>query len=220
MLVVSTGLLLLFVPTTFTVVPGWARWSGWLRLAILVVWLVAAGFVVLSAMHQSTQLDQLMGDVEDQRKIARDAAGLLAIRLAIQARPTELQSYEARLFLLTGDRLMPSVEPNPSDSEGWEIGKGATGYAYSVNDRVVARDATVWDGSYGLTPEQCTRYRHLNVVAAMPVRNARRRPIGVLTLSSTVNDGYLDTQKGFDQHLELAGVLARFLVDLLGRASD
>lgn len=45
---VLAGVVLISVPTFFTVVPGWARWSGWWRATVLVLWVVVALLVLYS----------------------------------------------------------------------------------------------------------------------------------------------------------------------------
>lgn len=82
------------------------------------------------------------------------------------------------------------------------------------------RGTAISDGSYGLTPEQQKRYSNLAVVAAMPVRNARKRTIAVLTASGVEDPDTLLNKEGQQEHLELAQSCARLLIDVLQKAGD
>ena len=218
------AILVLLIPTAFTVVPGWTRWSGWYRTGALLLWLLAAAIVAIASDIQSRQVDELVGQAAEDRRVDREAAGKLAIRKIVQTDPMVARGYEVRLFVPNDDgtHLAPIFEPAEATgaSEGWNIGQGATGYAFEHNERVVAKGAVVWDGSYGLTPAQQERYQSLDIVAAMPVWNARGQPIGVVTVSATDDDGFLETPEGEDAHIELASVLARMLIDVLEWAHD
>ena len=214
----------LLIPTTFTVIPGWTRWSGWYRAFVLLLWFLAAAVVAVATDIQNRQVDELVGQAAEDRRVDREAAGKLAIRTIIQTSSLVGRGYDVRLFLPNEDEshltavFEPREETGPS--EGWDSGQGATGFAFANNQRVVAKGAVVWDGSYGLTAEQQDRYSNLDIVASMPIRNARDEPIGVVTVSSEDDDGFLDTPDGEDAHIELASVIARMLIDVLEWAHD
>lgn len=122
------------------------------------------------------------------------------------------------LFLYDAEveRLLPALEPAATlPSQGWNAGQGATGEAFRRGEYVLVTSADVHNGTYGLTIEQQERYRHLALVAAMPVKTASGRTIGVLSASTDDCSSAAGSPEGFDEHLELAVFSARVLVDLL-----
>jgi hypothetical protein len=88
--------------------------------------------------------------------------------------------------------------------ESWPAGQGVTGEAWRRGEYVLARGEAAWDNTYGLTEAQQSRYRHLQVIAAMPVRDDSQHMLGVLTVSSRRDDGRLASPDGYDRHSELA----------------
>lgn len=80
-----------------------------------------------------------------------------------------------------------------------------------------------WDGTYDLTEEQQLKYRELGlqIVSAMPIRNARKEAIGILAASSTEEAAdYIASPAGKRVHLELAEAVGRVLIDVLQVARD
>jgi len=217
---VLAGLLLVLVPTLFSLFPEWQGWSAAVRVAVLLVWVLAAVLVVTATTHQSEQVDKLLEGPQGRRERQRMLAGARLLRALLSAEQTGLpEPYEFRVFLPSedGERLLPSFESGGlEESEGWEAGQGATGYAWSRDAYVTVSGDAVSDGTYGLTQDQQRRYANLEVVAAAPVHNARNRVIAVLSVSSTNDDGRLTGPEGTDLHLELAEIVARVLIDVLG----
>ena len=220
---VLAGVLLLLVPTLFTVFATWSSWSAWIRISIMVAWGLAAVFVVTGTARQNEHIQNLVGEPRKRRKQQRILAGGTLIPALLTSSFTR-PGYQLRLFLYDRDlrRLLPSYEPPTSlgPSKGWEIGQGVTGKAWERKDYVIARGNQLTDPMYRLTQEQEERNADLQVVAAMPVANARGRMIAVLTASSTEDDGWLASDEGWVQHSGLADVVARVLVDVLKVARD
>lgn len=221
---VLAGLLLVLVPTLFSLFPEWQDWAVGVRVAVLLVWVGSAVLVVTATTRQSEQVEDLVGEPSDHREVQREAAGRRLIRALLGGRPTTMpDSYEFRLFLPNEEgTLMPSFESSEGiePSEGWAPGRGATGTAWERNSYVVVAGENVSDATYGLTPEQQQRYRSLQVVASAPVQNARGRAIGVLSVSSINDDGRLRSPEGLAEHVELAQVVARILIDIVQLDSD
>jgi hypothetical protein len=220
---ITAGLGLVLVPTLFSVFPEWAGWGDLLRVLILLGWLLVALFVVAGSARQSAQLEELMGTPLQRRSNQRIlAAESLLASLLIEG--TGLPDhYEFRVFAYDeeSNRLLPVWEPAGARRlEGWRPGRGATGAAWDLKEYVQVRGDAVSDGTYGLTQAQQRRYAKLEVVAAMPIRNARTEVIGVLTGSSQKDDGRLTSPNGQQRHRELCEIVARVLVDILEEARD
>ena len=225
-LLVCTGVLLFSVPTVFTMFPGLTRNSRDLRYVILLAWFVAAAAVAVTSTRLDEQLSGLARREAGVRRDERFLAGSKAIKLVLTNPPQELRAYEFRLYLYDedADQLVSSFDAHlPIRSAPWFPGIGATGRAYELNEYQCARDEQVWDATFGLTPEQQEYHRRAGtkVVAAMPLRNFRKECIGVLTGSSKTDETmYLLGVQGVDQHIELASIVQRLVIDVLREASD
>ena len=221
---VAAGVALVLVPTLFTLFPHWSNWALTPKLLVLAGWFVAAFVVIRAGVGDSERIRDLLGTVHRRREAGREAASRFILRELLSPDAAGFPAhYEFRLFLPDEhrQRLLPEYEsPGRFRSEGWEIGQGATGAAWSSGSYVRVRGATVSDGTYGLTPEQQERYRDLLVVAAAPVLNARAEPIAVLSVSSDIDDGFLFEGDGPELHKELAQAVARVLIDISGIGGD
>ncbi|MEA2475599.1 MAG: hypothetical protein QOE06_3514 [Thermoleophilaceae bacterium] len=188
---------------------------------VVFAWFAAAALAALSSTRQSRQVDELVGEPLTRRDQEREVAAARLIRALLSPEETGFpRHYEFRLFLMdkAAGRLLPAFESEGIDDapEGWAPNQGATGLAWSANTRVLVRGAAVSDETHGLSPAQRKRYTKLQVVAAMPVRTVRDRVIAVLSVSSDNDDGFLDLPEAILAHLELAEVIARILIDILG----
>lgn len=222
---VLLALAVVAVPTYFAVFPGSADWDWKIRAGILGCWLLLAAGVGAAATRLDDRVAEYVGAQLDKRASARSLAARVAIRSVIACAPPKLAKYEWRLYLYDDElkRLLPSYETSSGNVEQatpWPVGKGATGRCYQIGETVIVRGAECSDGTYGLTPEQQQKYRDLAVVAAVPLRTATRQVIGVLTASSTDDDGSLTAPDGQDWHLETAKVVERILIDILKYAKD
>jgi hypothetical protein len=221
---VGAGVVLVLVPTLFTVFPRWSDWALTPKLLVLAGWLLGALVVVRAGARDSEHVRDLVGTVRRRRDAGREAAGRFILRELLRPDAAGFPAhYEFRLFLPdpTGQRLMPEYESaGPSPSAGWDIGQGATGTAWASRSYVRVRGTAVSDGTYGLSDEQQEQYRGLRVVAAAPVFNARVEPIAVLSVSSSHDDGFLFEGDSSLRHAELAEVVARVLIDIFAIGRD
>lgn len=217
------GLALVAVPTFFTTFPEATAWPVWIRVLIVLAWLTVASLVVLSTVRQDLRVADLVDAPLARRDEEREFAAERLIRAALTDQASPLCHYDFHVFVLDQDagRLLPIFEESTDGtSAGWAPGTGATGLAYSSGEFVKVSGEAVSDASYGLTEEQQERYRDLQVVAAMPVKNARNDVIAVLTASRDEDDGIFDSQEGFEEMVLLARVCARILIDVLQEAGD
>jgi hypothetical protein len=215
---VIAGLLIVLVPTLFSVFTEWTQWAAWVRITVLVGWFAAAAVVVTATVRQSELVEGLVGEPLERRTEARSVATRWLLRSLLQPEPAGMPPiYELRLFLPdTGSGLLVAEyeSPGSTPSEGWQPGQGATGTAWVTNSMVIARVPEVHDGSYGLSREQQERYADLAIVAANPVQNARARQIGVIAVSANEDDGYFATADGRLNLVALCDVVARVLIDI------
>jgi hypothetical protein len=219
-LLVSLGIALVFVPTAFGVFAEWTQWpTGW-RVLILVLWLLVAAFVIWGGVAHEASVRQLVGHVKRRRDETRRLAADRAFAALLQSGTGLPNHYLFRVYIYDPDidRLVATYDPDgkASSATQWEPGQGATGVAWEREEFVLATGERAFDDTYGLTPEQQRRFKDLEVVAAMPVRNERDEVIAVLTGSSKTDDGVLISDQGFEQLQELALIVGRLLVDLLG----
>jgi len=134
-----------------------------------------------------------------------------------------LHGVNLRLYLPDerGEALSPVLrEPAADEGESWRSGEGVVGRAWADNEFVVARGSEVMSGLDRLPARRRPRYTLLAIVVAVPVRNARGRPIAVLSASSRDPGSGLDSPEAAGDLFGAAAVCARVLVDLLGWASD
>lgn len=130
----------------------------------------------------------------------------------------ELSDCEWHLYLYDSDRdwLLPVFEPaDDPESEGWQVGKGATGTAWARREFVVVAGAEASDGTYGLSAEQQERYRSLHAVAAIPVQSWSGAVIAVLSASTADHNTNLVRPEAFDELAVKAVQISRILIDLL-----
>lgn len=220
---ISAGVFLILVPTLFSVFPGWASWPGWTRAIIIAIWLLVALFVVTATARQSAQVEDLVGKPLKRRHQQRYLSGSRLIRLHLTRETGLPDHYEFRVFVYDRElkRLVPSYGPHKVDElDGWEVGQGATGLAWQREEYVLARGDDVSNDTHGLTPEQQERSKELQIVAAMPVTNAREQVIAILTGSSNNDDGQLASDEGREKQQELSQVVARILIDVLQVGRD
>jgi hypothetical protein len=114
------------------------------------------------------------------------------------------------------DRLLTVFDPQGiHQSPGWEVGRGVTGRAWQTQSYEIATGDACISTKWGLTMWQQETYQHLRVVAAQPVfADDGRTVLAILTGSSTVDDGELESPDGVDRHRLLANVIARVLSDI------
>jgi hypothetical protein len=86
---------------------------------------------------------------------------------------------------------------------------------------VVAHGTAVSDTTFGLTPDERSRYADLQVVVATPVLDQLDEPIAVLVVSSKLDDAFLVdendqlTTEGWQRLEALANPVSILLTDIL-----
>lgn len=223
MVAVLAALLLVLVPTLFSIFPSWTTWTVGLRVAIVVVWFGGAAIVAWATARQAELVEDLVEGPSARRAKARSAATRELIRALQQPGASDLPGhYELRLFLPDDEGILRHVygPASSTPSSGWRSGRGVTGKAWEINGFILVTGARVSDGTFGLSREQQQRYAHLEVVAATPVETARGAAIGILTASSTTNDEFFEHPDGKLTLVSLAAVIARVLIDVAQVATD
>ncbi|MEX1006843.1 MAG: hypothetical protein WD271_03255 [Acidimicrobiia bacterium] len=155
---------------------------------------------------------------EDAVDLARYQLADAAVqRVMTPAADSPLSGCDLHLYLLDDieGKLLPAFEPDELDSEGWEPGAGAVGFAWEFQDLIYATAPQTYDATFRLTGERQKRYRDLTAVAAIPVFNSAETTIAILAASSKAEDQRLTTEEGLNDLESRAAGIARLLIDLL-----
>jgi len=207
---------LVALPALFTLFPEMTDDPLWVRALIVGIWLPIVARTSRQALTHSEQVEELVGPALSRRQQQKILASRRLLLLLLTEQTGLPSHYKFRLYTFDPERqaLMPAYAPAESDAESWQVGYGVTGQAWRRGEYVAARGDEVSDDTYGLTPQQRTRYHHLRIVAALPIRNDRDQVIAILTGSSSNDDGRLVNQDGWDRHQELAQIAGRILSDI------
>ncbi|MHB1910510.1 MAG: hypothetical protein ACYCTI_00450 [Acidimicrobiales bacterium] len=211
---VLAGVLLLLVPTFFSVFPEFTVGRAvWWRALTLGIWTVIAGGVVLGGVRQDLDLDSFIGGHRRQRHRANEtaAADLLGQYLRSGTHSTP-DSYEWTVYLFDpeSEYLVPVFPPGsgPGDVRAFRPPNGATGLAFQEDGIIVVTGEAVSDPQHGLTTEQQAYFREYQAVAAVSLRGEDERPFGCLAAISRTDDGYFEKQPGVAALRELAQVVS------------
>ncbi|MCU1451947.1 MAG: hypothetical protein JWN46_93 [Acidimicrobiales bacterium] len=135
-----------------------------------------------------------------------------------------LSGLEFRIFALDEDTGLLRTSWYPDGVEpldhGWAPGTGVVGTAYQNEEWTVALGARCHDATHRLNPQEQERYKNLNTVASMPMLNARRKVVAVLTGSSSQELGVLNTPQGRAAFAKLAVAAQRLWIDVFRIAHD
>lgn len=208
------GVILLAVPTFFTVIPGWTSWSGWWRGAVLLVWLIVAGVAVY---RQTVEQDALRDVTADRAALLRYLR-LTGLRDLLEAllRPgtrgiPEHYDFTLYRYVERYDELVaywPTLTPKQDpDPRNFKPGRGATGTAWEEQQIVVVRGDDVSNEAYELTPIQQQFYEGYRSVASAVIWEENTRPIGVVTALSREDDRYFEGAAARDSLRLLAEAL-------------
>lgn len=208
------GVALFAVPTVFTVVPGWTRWNGGWRAAILAAWFLIAVAIVFAETVRGEAIQELTADRAALLKYLR-LTGMSDVLSALLRGGTRdiPESYEFTLYLFVDNRnelwpYYPKLNPRRDrDPRIFVSGKGATGTAWQDQEVVVVRGDDVSNEAYGLTAVQQEFYKGFRSVASAVVWEENTRPIGVVTALGKVDDGYFAREGGRDSLRMLAQAL-------------
>jgi hypothetical protein len=154
---------------------------------------------------------------------AQKAAGELALRGMLGSPTGVLAGVQFRVYTYDADtdRLLPIYGTDSTETpESWQPGHGVTGQAYLSGGYVTAVGDATHDDTFQLTDAQKARYAAITQAAAVPVFNASRRVIAVLTAWTEEPDSQLISTQGETAVVALAQLVARVLVDLLGWSTD
>lgn len=210
--IILLGVLLLVLPTIFTVFPGLTNLPQGSRIAILLAWALIALVVGWVAKLADDELHQ---NVEHQMDaiVVSEHRVLLTQRLSAILGTTALPAqYNLTLYVPTpdGEFLLP-VFPRavgPSDPTVFAKGAGATGEAWEsaeADEVTVVTGRAVSDARHRLTAEQQRIYRSYAVVAAVLVTDDESgERLGVLTALARRDDGYFDGEEGQRALIDLA----------------
>jgi hypothetical protein len=208
---------LVAVPGIFSVFPEWAvSQPGWFKAAILGGWLVIVWISAEAALDQGERIDELVGPALERRGKQKQLAARTLLTLLLTGDHGLPNTYRFHLYTPdeVNEEMVPVFAPQPRPPN-WKYGVGVTGEAWRRKAYVIARGTETHDGTYNLTPELQAKYADVAVVAALPVRDDRGKPIAVLTGSSHIDDGHLASADGYDRHQELAQIAGRILQDIV-----
>jgi len=219
---VSAGVLLLAVPTAYTVFASEIAGSAlWVRLVAITLWLVAAIAILtvtrLREERSSSQLDQLASD--QRRRVTRSAEPLIEAILGSSLRSNVPVGYELTVYRYDARQgalvpLWPSRSLAERDLATFHSGEGATGYSWERDTLILAVDDAVSDGTFGLSPEQREYFSAGRAVAATPIYGPSDKRLGVLTAYSIENDGAFESEATQEALRDLAAALGLLLADL------
>jgi len=212
---VAFGVVLVAVPTAYSIFPGWARaWAGW-RALTLVAWLVAAVVGVrLTAKADSDLQASVSQEQRQAQRVERRATISDRFRALLVPGAGGIPAhYQVTVYGPSPDGrfLIPLFPPalDYADPAIFPSGAGAVGRAWEADDGVfVVVGQAVSDDTYGLTAAQHRRYRMYQAVATAVIHDYRSRPIGVLSAISSHHDTFFLQEDGVDALRDLADGLS------------
>lgn len=212
----AVGIVLLAVPTVFTVVPGFAKWHGLIRLVLLMIWGATALATIAAASHRDEAIQSLSDDRRAQlrslRRIAYAEVIESLLRPGAQGIPDH---YEFTVYVFDDQQgLLVPTWPRidfrgAPDLRTFAPGKGATGTSWRDERMILVTGSEVSNATYDLTPEQRKYFKGYRVAVAVPILADATNPFGVLTaLSKEDEDGFFsDEGPGRSSLLVLADVV-------------
>ena len=209
---VVVGIVLVAVPTAFTVFPHWATWSMPIRAVILVGWLLLAIAGVLITAVTNSRLQAAL--VREERRANLESHFRSLLDPSVSGLPDQYQftvyTNVAEFFVPVYPRIL-----SPADPAIFPTGAGATGKAWAHPDRsfAVVGDA-VSSGEHGLTPEQNQRFAAFRSVAATVIRDDADARLGVLSAIGRIDDGeFTEKAAGIEVLRGLANNLSHLMSD-------
>lgn len=197
----GVGVVLLAVPTFFTVFPGWTSWSPWIRGALLAAWSTTAIMTVGSASKRDEAIQQLSEDRKAQLRRLRLIAFTELLDALLRPGTKNIpEHYEFTVYLYDDQQehlrpIWPVVDfRGAPDPRVFAPGNGATGSAWRDRRMVVVTGSEVANARYGLTNEQQSYFAGYETAVATPIWEDAANPFGVLTALGTHDDGYFSDQ--------------------------
>jgi hypothetical protein len=213
---ILVGVLLVAVPTAFTMFPRFAGWPLWVRIALGALWLCVATVVVIftgvsdEETLRAVRLGNEVAQASEERAKLRDQFQVLLVAGAGGLPP----SYQITVYGPSPDArfLVPIYPPALSEADPaiFESGRGAVGQAWeSPDETVVVRGEAVAEFAADLTPDQQRRFGAFQLMAATAILDETDVPIGVLSAIS------LEDDDSFEINVELLNQLADSLAWLI-----
>jgi len=218
---VAAGVVLLGVPTFFTMFPSFTAGHVGERRAIIAIWAVLAGVTVGAQTRREKAMDDLTIETERQRGLIRLATTFEALRTLLHEGTMGMPSgYEFTVYIAeAGGRWLHPIfpksdlPPGTPDVRSFESGKGATGTAWLRGTTFVVTGEKVHNDHHELTPDQQAYFTAYRTVASTPIEALGGRRIGVLTAISPNEDGHFDEgQAGIptlERLAEMVGVILK-----------
>jgi hypothetical protein len=230
-LLIWTGIVLISVPTAFTVFPTWGLyWPRWVRETLLGAWFVFAcvgvSVSVVSEGSLAKKITQLINvftsgpepppprQVRAVRQARLDVVGPILLQMVLANPPDVPSGHIFHVYVYDSDTelLTPAwVTPGQAPPQSWEVGRGATGFAWQEGGLVIAQGDAVHNEEFKLTPEEQQRYANIKIVVAVPIHTEDGQPIGVLTGLSESNEVFLATEQGVDALLVMSALVGTLL---------
>ena len=221
---VLAGVVLLALPTLFTVMPELAEdVPVWMRWVLLSVWLLIAILSLVAAVTRDRAIVAATAAHKlDQTRLRNNALYFLLLALSLPGGCGLPPHYEITIYIWNrrSKRLEPVHPPwpGPGPDERWfSPGDGATGKAYARNQTFVVRGEAVANNEHGLRPAQQVLWADYRSAASTPIPSddAGTGVLGVVTALSETDDGHFEGPGGGQAALrelaETIGVLWRFV---------
>jgi hypothetical protein len=216
----GVGVVLLAVPTFFTVFPGFTDWLPLVRAVIVGVWIVTAVVTVTAATKRDEAIQQLSDDRKAQLRQLRLIATTELLAALLRPGTKNIPAhYEFTVYLFDEDQdllrpICPTIDfRDAPDPRVFAPGNGATGSAWRDRQTVVVTGSEVANAKYGLTPEQQEYFAGYQTAVPTPIWEDATTPFGVLTALGTDDDGYFSDQGSGRDSLQVLsdtiGVLLR-----------
>lgn len=218
---VVVGIILISVPTLYSVFPEFGRQLLVVRIAVVLIWAGTALIGVLSASTQEARVQHLVEHRERERNELRMLASARVVSSLLgDAGTTIPKAYALSVYLydVEQDLLVP-VHPPLTGDDSYRIfppGVGATGRAWVERDTIIADGDAVSDETFGLSPDQQAAFRPFHMVVATPIPGEDGRLIGVLTAIARRRNDYFDSDEGLNELRSTAEVIGVVLDNLWG----
>lgn len=193
----AVGVVLLAVPTVFTVVPGFTTWNGWWRILVLIVWSITAVVTVVVASVRDEAIQSLSDDRRAQLRSVRRIAYAEVIESLLRSGTKGIpEHYEFTVYIFDDQQgLLVPTWPwidfrDQPDPRVFAPGKGATGTAWRDERMILVTGSEVYNAKYDLTTQQRKYFKPFRVAAAVPILEDGTTPFGVLTVLGTEDDGF------------------------------
>jgi hypothetical protein len=206
MLAVVLALGLIAVPTATGLVPGYVyRQDRTLRFTVFVVWLFVAGLVTIATQDHQSESDARELAIQQTTQSLQRSQIYSALGTLLSPDHSKIPgAYTPHVYLDNGagHLLMwfPDLVSDIADVHSFAYDHGVTGKAFVAKEERMAVGPAVSGPDWGLTEEQQREFANDKVVVGIPIRMIGNPVIGVLTVASTVNDGFYCDVSGTTPH--------------------